>query len=259
MPILQYLNNWQINDVVRESVKRHVPITITIRSDNRWVNFRSRAIASNNEHLWLELPIAEKDVAPHEFAPAEKIGLSFKLKHHKHITTVRVVGIRQMKLEDGCEVPVLAVCLPMRMQRLQRRAFERAVVPQNRIARISFWLGGRESEPVGPSEEMPVWFGRVKNLSAGGFQVRSETEVIENLEIGDTVGLHLSFGAGDDPIYADAQLRHIELAGGELLLGFQFVGLAHTVQGREALGILSKKVGEFHRIAAHGDTNKQAS
>ncbi len=250
MPVLQELSAKQIDEVIRTATERTIPTIITISTDDSWMNLHSRVLAVRGAHLLLELPGLEAGQPPHEFAPAERIGVSLKLKHHKHIFAGTVVGQERLSLEDGTEVPVLAVVMPTRMQRLQRRAFIRADVPDNRIVRASFWLGGCNAEPAGTSPEHLVWSGRVINLSAGGFQVNTELRAADGLEVGHTVGVRLIFGTEGQTIYADAQFRHLEFKEGHALMGFQFIGLTETQEGRVVLQILSGKVSDFQRAAS---------
>jgi c-di-GMP-binding flagellar brake protein YcgR len=288
MALLQELDIRQINEVLEQASQRQVPVTITVRLDNRWANYPSRILAVRDDHVLLERPLGEPGVGqtqrsaepqhegqpagateenppscePHEFVPAERIGLSFKLKHYKHVFCATVTGFGNTELPrtgapDGeaaisgdtpVVAPTLVVCCPTRLQRLQRRAFLRAPVPPNRIVRVSFWLGNWQDEPSGANAQTPVWMGTVSNISAGGLQILTDSNAANVLKMGNSVGVRLAFGAGDQTVYADAQFRHIEAAGDKTLIGFQFIGLAQTPQGRHALDLISKKVGEYHHI-----------
>jgi c-di-GMP-binding flagellar brake protein YcgR len=244
----------QITESLFLGSQKNVPITLTLRHDSMWLNFPSRMIAVAGKELLVELPPVEADVPAHEFVPAEKLGVSFKLKHHKHIFTATVAGLRNVPLDGGGSTQTLALCLPARMQRLQRRMFYRVDVPPNRVVRASFWLGGKDAEPNGTSDATPVWSGRVTNLSAGGFQLLSTTNLGPMLELGDSVGVRLTFGSGQESVYADAQLRHVVLeSASQWSLGLQFVGLAQTPEGREALMFIGQKVSEFQQIAERSE------
>lgn len=250
MATLQHLSNRQINEVIEMAAGRRVPVTITIRAEKGWASYRSRMLAIREGHIWLELPRDEPETCAHDFSPADKAGVSFKLKHHKHVFTGTVAGVDSGKTDDGCDVQILRVCSPTKMHRMQRRAFFRAEVPPNRIVRASFWPGGREAEPAGTTPERPVWSGRVANLSAGGLQVRCEDIDAEALEIGETVGIRISFGAGDETVYADAQFRHIDVIDDGALVGLQFVGLPQTPEGRQVLQFIGTKASEYQRELA---------
>jgi len=257
MAVLQELAADQIAELIEMAGQRSIPMLITVRANNTWVNLHSRALGTRGSHLLLAMPPTEEDVPPHEFVPAERIGVSFKLKHHKHIFAVTVVGQERITFDDGAEWPVLAVVMPTRMQRLQRRAYIRADVPPNRIVRASLWLGGCDCEPAGASPEHPVHFGTVKNISAGGLQLETDSASACDLEAGDLVGMRLVFGTSGETVYADAQFRHREPSGGKTLMGFQFLGLTETPDGRVVLQVISAKVAEFQKAGARNDSFRE--
>lgn len=243
---MQELNIRQIGESLQDAVSRHIPLNLSVQAEH-WVNLHSRFLAVQDDKLLVELPTMD-DGTPHKFAPAEKVALSFKLKHHKYLSSARVAGLNVWTLEDGTSVPALCLCFPMQMQRLQRRSFTRVEVPAGRIVRVSFWPGDKDSEPASPNISAPVWSGRVADLSAGGFQaILSENA---NLEEGQTIGVRLAFGPGETSVYCDAQFRHSCQQGDSWSLGFQFIGLAQTDAGREVLRILGRKMNEFSRYAA---------
>jgi c-di-GMP-binding flagellar brake protein YcgR len=288
MALLQELDLDQINEVLEQASQRQLPVTITVRLENRWANYPSRILAVRDEHILLERPMGDPNLGqtprsrgpqgagdsadampengqspePHEFVPAERIGLAFKLKHYKHVFCVTITGFENAELppsgpaggeaqtsyDTPLVVTALQVCCPTRMQRLQRRAFLRATVPPNRIVRASFWPGGWQDEPTSASAQTPVWLGTVSDISAGGLQILTDANIASALHGENSVGMRLVFGAGDQTVYADAQFRHVEPAGDKALVGFQFVGLAQTPQGRHALDLISRKVGEYHHI-----------
>jgi len=250
MATLQQLTGRQVDEALAAAVERQTPATLTIRAGRAWANFHSRILALRDGHLWLELPTADEDGGPSwpAFAPADKVGVAFKLKHHKHIFTATVAG---MEVGSGGKADAeLKLCSPARMHRMQRRAFVRADVPPQRVVRASFWLGGLEAEPAGTTPENPVWTGRVLNISAGGFQLSLGGAAPKDMEPGDSVGVRISFGAGEETVYAEAQFRHIQRANGEAHLGFQFVALAQTPEGKHALELIGTKAAEFQRQLA---------
>jgi len=254
MATLQKLTNQQIDEVLHEAAGRQVPATITIHDEDGWASFRTRFLALRQRHILLEMPAPQSGGQPREFHPADKVGVNFKLKHHKHIFTGIVAGAGSLRLDDGSVRTVLHVCSPTRMQRMQRRAFNRTDVPPNRIVRAAFWLGGLENEPAGTTPDQPVWSGRVVNISAGGLQLISEQRLGEAVSPGDVVGVRISFGIGEQTVYADAQFRHTLAKNGKIHLGFQFVGLGLTPEGRDALRMIGTKANQFQRELADVQT-----
>jgi c-di-GMP-binding flagellar brake protein YcgR len=246
MAKLQEMTQEQISDVLKGAIERQVPVTVTLKRGNAWVSCHTRLVSIQDPHVLLgPLHVHDGEKMP-QIQPAEKVGLSFKLKHYKHIFTVTAVGNEST---EGA-VDSLAVCFPNSMHRLQRRAYIRAEVPHGRIVRASFWLGGRDNEPEHADPNQPVWSGRLTNISAGGFQLIAGSDTDTDmwcLEEGETVGARIAFEAGSESVYVDAQFRRTDQVNGQTLLGFQFVGLAQDRKGRQGLQYISAKVAEYHR------------
>ncbi|MDP6544468.1 MAG: PilZ domain-containing protein [Phycisphaerae bacterium] len=254
MAKLQEMTQEQITDALQSAIQRQVPVTVTLKRESAWTNCHTKLLAVRDPHVLLgDLFVHDEEDTP-EIAPAEKVGLSFKLKHYKHIFTVTAVGTEELQGQPDDPGQAIAVCWPNRMHRLQRRAFIRAEVPEGRVVRASFWVGGRENEPTQADPDRPVWSGRLNNISAGGFQVVSSGDDVWDLVPGETVGVRLAFEAGSESVYADAQYRRVDRTAEQILLGFQFVGLAQDRKGRQALQYISGKVAEYHR---HGEGSRK--
>jgi hypothetical protein len=245
---LQHLDIWQIKEVVAQAVERRVPAAVTFLTEDRWVHLHSRLLALRDDRLLIEQPAGE-DGRCREVPLAARLGLSFKLRHHKHVFAATAAGQADCVLDDGDAVRAVALCRPTRMQRIQRRAYQRARVPPHCIVRASFWLGGCQAEPAGTTPDRPVCTGRVVNISAGGFQLHTADRHPEDLESGYLVGVRLAFGAGAESIYADAQIRHVRPESDGLAVGFQFLGLEHSPQGRRALRQITNHVVQYQLLA----------
>ena len=257
MPNLQELDNDQINEAVRGAADRRIPVSLTLHQLEGWTVYYSRFVALDGQHILLALPRTDNGEI-HEFGLADRVGLSFKYRHHKHICSVIVAGLAPLAGSDD-PTPLLTVVSPTQMHRLQRRVYQRVAVPETQIVRASFWLGGRDAEPVGAASEVPVWSGSVENLSAGGFQMSCRDYTGPQLQMGDAVGVCLSFGLGRDNCFADAQFRHFDLREGAAHMGFQFVGLAQSRHGRAALQLLSAKVSDLQRLEGARGRRRYAS
>ena len=120
MGYLQELNEKQIGEALVGAAERQIPVTVTIRRGQRWVNLRSRFLAICGQKLLLEPPSGPEGAPPQEFGPAQKVGLSFKYKHHKHIFSTTVIGNDKVVLAENTAAPGLALDRPVRMERLQQ-------------------------------------------------------------------------------------------------------------------------------------------
>ncbi len=247
MAKLQTLSNEQINEAVSAAVEKHVPATILVKRDNAWVSLHSRFLAVQGSHLLLAVPKMSGCDDQYTVTPAQKLGVCFKLKHHKHICTVTAVGPETYQLPDSGETQVVTVCWPTRISSLQRRAYQRVHVPEGKVVRASFWLGGIGDEPKCTDEGL-VWTGRVIDLSAGGFQLIANPDEVGDVLVGESVGVRVSFEAGTQAVYADALFRHKESDGDMVRLGFQFLALGQDRKSGCALETVAVKVAEFQRM-----------
>ncbi len=249
MSSLRELEAGQIGEVLAASADKQVPVVVTVRCGNHWINLPSRAIGLGAGYYWLEMPGPDRAGEPYEFEVTDKIAVSFKLKHYKYLFTASVAEIRHICNDDIDATEAMCVYIPEKMQRISRRAFERVDVPGNRIVRVSFWQGGRDVEPTSADTDRPVFLGTVSNISAGGFRIKTNPDAAELFEVGDVAGIRMVFGPGDRSFYADAQFRHVAVDGDAVQLGFQFVGLGRTPEDLQALEMLGQKVMEFHSQA----------
>ena len=247
MKFLQELSGEEIGATLTEAAARGTPLTITARHQNRWIVFRSHVLAAQNAGFWMEMPPPADGVDPRDFLPKNQAGISFMLWDYKRFLAPIAVEVGQWRQEDKTQVPALFARCPPKMYMLERRAYARTNVPTDRQVRATIWPGGRETEPVGAPPERPVWTGSVKDVSAGGFQMRMNRAALDYFQSGDVVGARILFERESQEVLADAQLRYGQPDGQMAVLGFQFLGLAQTPEGRSALDFLTAKVNEFQQ------------
>ena len=108
------------------------------------------------------------------------------------------------------------------------------------------------------SPTTPVWAGKVTNISAGGFQLLTDASACDELDTGDNVGVRLLLGMGDQAVFTNAQIRYLESKDDKAVIGFQFIGLDQTPEGRESLSLISSRVSEFQHEAQRQDRQKTA-
>lgn len=244
MPTIEELSQRQILDSLGEAMHKHVPLVLSHRQGEVWVSSHSQILRVLRDRLYLGFPQTQSEPPP-AFEASMLVGASFKIRHHKHIFNVALQGISDLAI-DGHQTKVLCLNLPADMQRVQRRAFERAEVPRNRSVLATFCQG---SLP-GQAPRTVTWEGWVIDISAGGFQVRLPAHGSPQLEGGDIVEVRLDMGQEYQPIQAKAQFRHaVTDECGAMRMGFQFVGLNESRHGRETLSRLGDIASDFARLA----------
>lgn len=248
MPIMERLGARQIHECLAETICREAPVVLTCRIGDQWYNCHAKILRQADDKLWLECPTSAQEPVP-EIAVGLPIGLSFKLRHHKHVFNAVVEAVGPFRLDDGPELHALCVSKPAGMQRIQRRAYNRVEVPRNRSALATFWWGGLAGSPDEPAARGLTWEGWITNISAGGFQVRTAGQGSPALEVADLVGVRIDLGQDFETVLADAQFRQESRdERGMTLMGFQFVGLNESAEGRETLRRIGKIVCEFQRL-----------
>lgn len=247
MAFIEEMDAAYVMESVRQAAGKRVPATVTVRVGEGWANFRSRFLSADERQFVLAQPVDALTGQVGTLGVGDKVAVSFKLRHHKHMLSAAVGAVGVSAPAEQADPRALSVLMPPRMQRMQRRAFIRVTVPPGRIVRAAVWPGTCDAEPVEARPDRPVWCGQVTNLSAGGFQVRVARTCPDVLDAGDAVGVRIAFGVDGETVYADAGCRHALADGDDALLGFQFMALDQTPGGREALALIGTKTEEFAR------------
>jgi c-di-GMP-binding flagellar brake protein YcgR len=202
-----------------------------------------------NHLLILEQPMHEPDQVPPELAPGEQVGVTFRRGHKKCMCSVTIQRMLDYMLPDGASVRAMEIPWPDQLQQMQRRLYYRAVVPMGRRIEVSLWEGDILANEPAELRQRPHHLGLLQDISAGGCRVVFDKSRDPLLHEGDTVGIQFQPDPRCEPIRIDAVFRHSEeFAQNKLSLGFQFVGLEMTAEGRHALQALSRIVSTFLRI-----------
>lgn len=239
------------DDVLVEAAERRVQIVLSHRLDNVWTTHKSRVLQADaaNRCLVIEQPGVAPGQAPPELAPGERIGLTFRRGHKKCMCSVAVVRLGTFELTDAQTVPAVYADWPENLQEIQRRVYYRAAVPAGRRIEASMWDGGLVERKTADLQHVPHHTGLLQDVSAGGCRVLVEGSRNPQFEAGDTVGIQFQPDPRSAPLLLEAMFRHLEeLPHGKLSLGFQFMGLEMTPEGRALLQMLSRVVSIFLRI-----------
>jgi c-di-GMP-binding flagellar brake protein YcgR len=248
MPAVQELSRAQLEESLDQAIARQTPATLTGHIGANWINLHAQLIRRGAGALWLTEAMYDDGQAA-VIPPGTPLGVSFKLRHYKHVFTTTLEAACTVQI-GGQEVRTLRLAAPARMQRIQRRAFLRADVPRSRSVLATFWEGGLNAQAANGV----AWEGWVSNISAGGFQVRLPTHTVPPLEAGDIVGVQLNLGQEYPNLRADTQFRHqLNDERGVTLLSFQFVGLSDTAAGQEVLRTLARVVRDFLHLQERKD------
>jgi c-di-GMP-binding flagellar brake protein YcgR len=235
------LTDKRTRDLLSDSIAKQAQISITHRFPDGWRQFRSAFVASlpDEGKILITTPVMQGDDAPNPPAVGSVLGISFRVGHKKCMfETTRVPHV-------GASDEAIAVRWPQELQQLQRRAYERAAPPQGSIVSVKFFRTAPEAAT--PARE--TRYGELEDLSAGGIRVNAANA--DGLTIGHTFECIFAPRPGSAPICCEVVLKHRESAERDRAsLGFQFIGLETSNEGRETLTRLARIASEFQRASA---------
>lgn len=228
------------DQIIDESIRCRRPVTITHRCPDGWRTFKARISSGHRGDGVLSATIDDRqeNLALVVLKPGETVGVSFRLGHRKCMFSS---SVRDSSLQG--ETLLVRMKWPEQLQQLQRRVFERAAAPRASVIAVRFWL---EQEGGDSTAERVVRHGQLEDISAGGMRIRvaDATDVM----MGAAYRCVFAPRQGAPPFVLDATLRHREAADqGRAALGFQFLGLETSVEGRRTLERLAVLVSQFHR------------
>ncbi len=230
------------------AVQRRIPATISVLAGGCWHNYRSQLLALEGNLLRVRYPAPTTDAPAADLTPGEQVGVSFR-RGHKKCLFVSTVVLRQ-QAGDAADEPheALVLRVPEEMRELQRRAYQRVIVPPDWLIAARVFAGGL---PLDGEPAVPSCAGRIRNISVGGVLVDIRADQNPRLGVGDIVGLEITPHPGRRPLLAEAQYRHCAMIGADRIgLGMQLLGLEHNVPGRASIVEVAALVKEVQREAA---------
>jgi hypothetical protein len=231
-----------------EWAAEHKPdVTISRATEGGWEHLHSHfmALDSQNGVLKIAYPLPSTSGSAPEIAMGEELGISFRRGHKKCLFVSSVaMRCREPRASGGAE-DALVLRAPEAVRELQRRVFQRFVIPQESFIAIKIWEGGVPQEGA---VAWPLCSGRVANVSVGGVLVDVRVDQNPRLCAGDIVGIEITTRPGLPSICVDGQYRHCVMTSEQRLgLGFQFVGLEHDRTGRSSVTEVADFVRQLRR------------
>jgi hypothetical protein len=251
MTFLQDVSSEEISEAIELLTADNALLSVTVRHQGRWVTFRTRAIASRQATFWVDMPRTDHLSTPYEFRQGEHVGVAFSAAHRKYVFQARVVGSEAYQLDENVSATALKLQCSGSMHKVERRLHSRLDPMTDEIARASLWLGGQEARPLHESVTAPVWAGRILNISNGGLMVRTSCEAAKYVEVGDIVGLQVTFDGEEASALVDAQVRHSAPDSDMALIGIQFVETEQASQDTAGIEAIRRRVTELEGRRRH--------
>ena len=241
MATLSTFTGSEVADAIECASKYKLCVTVTVCHQDQWLMFRGDMLDADGQFVWISYPHGDRRTADYEFSPGQRIGVTFRSGFQRLLFTANIVAVE----ESG--TPALRLELPEELQVSERRVGQRIEMPALATVEALIWLGGRHVKHDEEDVVVPVWSGRVLDLSEGGCYVRTDSEVSRYIEIGDIVGLQLTVGQGDvsEQLLVDAQFCRSDPDGEKLMVGLKFIDIDESEQTREAYEKIKAKLREF--------------
>lgn len=253
MSQINYLSDAKRTEALEDAVQRRLPAVLSVRGDDGWTAHKTRFLSQQptENTLIFEYPLSEAGQHPPEFVPGNALGCSFRRGHKKCLFASNVVQRTQLDLDGRTNVSALAIASPEQIQQLQRRAYNRAVIPTDQPVHIDIWEGGLAAESRARKGEIPVYPGHMVDVSAGGVSILLPEGHDPQLRIGDTVGCRFCPDPAMPSIAVNANFRQsILIEDGQVRLGFQIIGLEATPDGAAVLQLLAEWVRQLMRVSS---------
>ncbi len=239
--------------VLKWAAERDMVLNVSLLTEGRTCVLRSHFIRFDPDQSVAQIayPTPVENAVAAEISVGDKLGLSFRRSHKKCIFVGTVMTRCRETSESGEAVDTLVVRVPGEIRELQRRAYQRIVVPPENFIAVKIWQGGMGGSIE--SSSWPVCAGRVSNISLGGLLVDIRSDQNPRLGVGDIVGIEITPLRGSQPIVIEGQYRHCTTTDTDRIgLGLQFLGLEHEIAGRTPIGEVADFVKSIQILVNRG-------
>jgi c-di-GMP-binding flagellar brake protein YcgR len=178
------------------------------------------------------------------FKKDQPVGLCFPHEHYNYIFESAIT-----EPPTPASPTELKFDMPDKIERMQRRAYERQPIPNGLNVRAMFWHRGHMKHP-GQKPREDYWQGKLENLSAGGTMIRVKHDYRDFFSMDQLVGVQFTPMSYQKPLLLEARVRHLDTPPAEesLLVGVEFIGLEASPEGRDTLHRLLEVVDAYEKM-----------
>jgi len=231
-------------EVLQTAIEREVPVILSYLSRGKWHISKVLVRSLGADRFTVEVSPRKKP-QPLNIKAEQPVGLSLKYGYGKYVFDTKIVGFEPAQAGGG----VIVLCVPDRIEIVQRRNYFRVDVPESLKVNILLWHR-RQSSKEGTVPPERYWQGELVDISAGGAQIFIGGEGKSEFRKGQFIGIRFTPTPYAMPLMFDAQIRNIlPTTGGEgVCLGIQNVGLEASSEGRQVLSRLAEVVERYYQI-----------
>lgn len=236
----------ETQNLLQTALIKKMPLTITRKHGDDWEMYKSHIISILGHRMVISMPEGREDQPVMAYDKGQELAISFKKGYNKCLFTSRIISQGRSEIEPGKFAETLMVYVPEQVEKIQRRVYERTNVPAGDQISVSFW-------PVSDSKRRYV--GELTDLSGGGIGVIVRG-VAPDVQAEQHCTIQFVPLPGHEPIIATSIYRHItDPESDDRKIGFQFIGLETTEQGRMTLRRIGRVVTIYERRNSISNNN----
>jgi len=248
--IVEALTVQQAEGLLTGVVERNSAVLVEWPNGGEWLRGKSRFLGRADGRptlLWLERPDGPQPNQRVRLEVGCKLLVHFTWDQRRYRFATAVAQIGRLRLTGGAGVEGVLVTYPAAIQRLQRRANYRCLIPATQRVNVALWEGGQAARDMAQAGGEPMFRGQLVNLSVGGLCVHVYGRFDPRLAEDSLVGVEFALGP-PPPLLLDAVVRRSTVpANGGVDLGVKFVGLQQTPRGRAIQELLSTRLADVQR------------
>lgn len=229
----------ETQNLLHTALMKKMPLTITKQQGDDWEMYKSHIISIQGNRMVITMPETRDDQSPIQAEKGQEIAFSFKKGYNKCLFTSRIISSGRTEIDPGKYAETLMIYIPEQVEKIQRRVYERTLVPEGDSISVSFW-------PV--SDSKLKYSGELTDLSGGGIGVSIKKGDMPKIDSEQHCTVQFVPLPGHESIIATAIYRHIsDPEDGSRKIGFQFIGLETSEQGRMILRRIGRVVTIYER------------
>jgi len=234
----------EIRQIIDQATREQALAVLSTHGNAVWHSFKSRFLEHDASGRFVVLDYLETHgVTPPELIPGQYVGISFRHRSRK-IMFATVVEARG-KYMTGAQTSVAAIRYrwPDALTELQRRAYQRTLIPADKLFPTRLWLGGADARAT--LDDAALLDGTSLDLSCGGTLVRLAQPGPPDWRNDQTVGVELNLPDGEGPVVLNAHYRGARVDEHGVSVAVQFIGLELSLNGRRTLQRLGRALQRF--------------
>jgi len=238
-------------EILLDAIARNSAIVLSLPSAGMLRHHKSRFLAQADTGFWVESAPKDQPLIDQIIAAQTRVGVSFRAGPQKVSFAVPIIACDpKFQMNAQLTLPGLQLSFPADVKAVQRRSNYRVCVPGDseltlRVWRIAEHFFLTDKPPT--SAELPA---KLRDVSIGGVGVTLLPKGDEPPKVltGERLRLSLKYKELDELIL-EGRMRYLPPPTGQIPIrcGIQFKAMENNLEGRQALAMLTRIVGELQR------------